>query len=616
MYPGPRSARTPLTVLALVGAVLALLLGGAGAASAHASLTGSDPADGSVVKTAPEQVTLTFTEGVGFPDGALRVLSPDNERVNPRTAEHANGKANTARVALAGKLPEGTYTVAWRVVSADSHPISGAFTFSIGKPSETSVVVAPESSDDTAASRLYDAFRYVAYGGLALLIGAAAFVLVCWPAAGARRSVRRLLTAGWATLLAATVALVLLRGPYETGGSLTSALDPSQLSATLTGRSGTALGVRLVLLAGVALFVRKWVAVGDERPVVVGRRVVGGALAVALAVTWAAAEHASAGPQVPLAVPVAVLHLLAMAVWLGGLVTLVAVLRRPAATGAGLPVSAIVRFSAVAFTAVVVLVLTGLYQSWRQVGSWDALSLTSYGRILTFKLFGVIAVLCVAAFSRQWTARLVDHDTQPAGLARPVRVAQAVGGAAADVPAESSGGDADTGSAPEPERNRRGLRRMVTVEAVLGVVVLAITTVLTGTQPSRAEAENAAAAAAQKPPAKVVMVPFDMGTPGGHGTVQITLAPGLVGDNTVQAVVYAADGGLSAVPELRLTLTQKAQRIGPLDAGLKDQGGYWATYDLRMPIAGTWTMNVTVRTTDVDQVTVRRSVEIAKVPGR
>ncbi|MDT9687393.1 copper resistance protein CopC [Streptomyces sp. P9(2023)] len=616
--------------MALVGTVLALLLGGAGSASAHAALSSSDPEDRSVVTTAPNQVTLTFTEAVSFPDGSLRVLSPDNERVNPLPPERPDGKANAARVALPGKLAQGTYTVAWRVVSADSHTISGAFTFSIGKPSETKAVLPSASPDDSAANRLYGLFRYLAYGGLALLIGVAAFTFIC-PAGTAQRPVARLMVTGWTTLTVATVVLLLLRGPYETGRALTSVFDLSLLGDTMTGRTGKALVARLVLLAATAVLLKRMTARSERRQERTPRRelairVVGALLAVGLAVTWAATQHASAGTQVPLAIAVAVLHLLAMAVWLGGLTALVVgMYRLPPADR--LPASDINRFSTVAFTAVAVLLATGVYQSWRQVGSWAALTDTSYGRTLTLKVAAVVLLLWAASFSRRRTARLL-HRPRPALEAVPVpvpervRLAQTVGGPASPdiavggvTTVDSPAPDARAGDANPPgfesDLYWRRLRRSATTEAVLGVVVLAITTVLTGTQPSRAAEGTATAAAAQEPLAKVIMVPFDMGSPNNRGKVLITLAPGRVGENTVEAVVYAADGGISAVPELRLTLTQREDRIGPLDAGLKDRKGYWASYDLRLPMPGVWTMNITVRTTDVDQVTLQKSIRIA-----
>ncbi|WP_106975211.1 copper resistance CopC/CopD family protein [Streptomyces katrae] len=600
------------TVLTLLSALCALLLGGAAPALAHAGLSGSDPAEGAVLNTAPKQVTLTFTESVGFPDGSLRVLSPASDRVNPRPARHAEGRENTAQVELPGNLAQGTYTVAWRVVSADGHPISGAFTFSIGKPSETTAVVAKTSPDDTAASRLYGCFRYVAYSGLALLVGAAAFALVCWPAAGGSRPLRRLVVAGWATLAASTVALLLLRGPYETGGPLSSALDLPLLGRTLTGRPGTALAARLVLLALATVLMR-------QKPVRLGvrpRLVATSALALGLALTWAGAEHASAGIQVPLAIPVAVLHLLAMAVWLGGLITLVTALRHGGPDGCEIPASAVRRFSSLAFAAVVVLVGTGVYQSWRQVGSWTALSTTSYGRTLVLKIAAVVLLLCVAALSRRWTARLTGEGAPAAMELEQVRVPQTVGAPSAPNEAGTGSGKETTATridseppAVDASGYRRRLRRTVGAEAAVGAVVLVISTLLTGTQPSRA-AGTTASTAAQEPAVKVVTVPFDMGTANHQGTVQITLAPGHVGENTVEAVVFTPDGGISSVPELRLALTQRDQGIGPLDSKLRNQQGYWATYDLRLPMAGTWNLDVTIRTTDIDQVTVGTTLRV------
>ncbi|MFF0131753.1 copper resistance CopC/CopD family protein [Streptomyces mirabilis] len=667
MPSAPRRARTPLTALLLVGTVLTFLLGGAGPASAHASLTRSEPADASVLKTAPSQVTLAFTESVSLSDGSLRVLSPKNERVDRGTVTHAAGKADTARVMLSGKLPEGTYTVAWRVVSSDSHPISGAFTFSIGTPSATTATLPTETPDDTAASRLYNFFRYVAYSGLALLIGVAVFLLFCWPGGAGLRPLRKLLLAGWATLFASTAILLVLRGPYETGRGLTAVFDLPLMGGTVTGRAGVALAARLLLLAAAGVFLPLFTAhlhrtadsTWPDAPVAaasqtgtsqtsrvvatdpppgearsgIGTRSLGALITVGLALTWAAAEHASAGIQVPLAIPVAMLHLLAMAVWLGGLVALaLALYRAPADTV--LPAAAVARFSRLAFSAVAVLVATGVYQSWRQVGSWDALSTTEYGKLLTFKVTAVVLVLTAAAFSRSWTAQLSDKPQQAeSSVAAPQRlpVAQRVGAGGSSDSDTVEGTDsvgppsprdpADSpallpGSPSATDQHWRGLRRSVAAEVVLGVVVLAITTMLTGTQPSRAAAESAAAAAvAQQPPAKVVMVPFDLGTPNGHGTVQITFAPGQVGDTTVEAVVYGPDAGISTVPELRLTLTQHAQKIGPLNAGLADRKGYWAADRLRIPLPGTWTLNVTVRVTEIDQVTVSKAMTIQPPPN-
>jgi copper transport protein len=131
------------------------------------------------------------------------------------------------------------------------------------------------------------------------------------------------------------------------------------------------------------------------RPVVhpiVRRLVLAGVVlsTVALLVTWSLAGHAAGGMQPPLAVSADLLHLFAMALWLGGLAMLNVSLRaadRVADLAAVLP-----RFSQVAFSCVVVLVLSGSYQAWREDGSIAALTGTTFGKLLLVKIAGVIVL--------------------------------------------------------------------------------------------------------------------------------------------------------------------------------------------------------------------------------
>ena len=575
----------------MLGALLVLLvLGGAGPASAHAALKSTDPEDGTVLRSAPRSITLTFTESVGLLDDSFRVLDPHNRRVDIGEAQHAEGRSDTASVTLPAKLPKGTYVVAWRVVSADSHPVGGAFTFSVGKASATVATVSTGPVENPATASLYNIARYLAYLAAALLIGTAAFVALCRPTD--RGPLHKPLVVGWWTLLGATLALLALRAPYENGTGPATALDASAFTRTLAGRPGLALLARLALLLIAAVFavqLRKrdaW-----PRPLLAA----GAALGVALAFTWAASEHASAGIQVPLAMASAVLHLLAMAVWLGGLTALLILLHRTE-----LPPAVVARFSRIAFASVTVLVVTGVYQSWRGLGSWSALTGTTYGRLLLVKVAAVVLLLTAAGLSRRWTAQLVTADAETAVRER---VPEPVGGPpapAVEEPAAPAAGDA----------GRRSLRRSVLAEVAVGVVVLVLTTVLSSTLPGRAAAEaaQAPATAGGLAAASVTTIPFEVGR--ARGKVQITLDPGRVGDNTVQAVVFGPDGGIVTVPELRLSLSLPAQQIGPLDARLTDQGGYWGTSSLTVPIAGTWTMKATVRTSEIDQVSVTKSVRI------
>ncbi|MFF9021568.1 copper resistance CopC/CopD family protein [Streptomyces eurythermus] len=567
--PAPASLRLPV-LLVLPVLLLGLLLAAAAPASAHTVLRAADPADGTVLRTAPRHVTLRFSESVGLPADSFRVYDPGNHRVRTAPADHAPGRSDTARVTLPARLAPGTYTVAWRVVSADSHPVSGALTFSVGE--RTAAPPAPPPAEDPATTALYTVARHLAYLSLALLLGAAAFVAYCRPPTAAHLRAPALAAAG--TLLAATAAGYLLRAPYEQGTSPATALTASALARTATTRPGLLLlariGLLLLVAAGAALLRRRRVRLPRRTTLAVGA-----VLAVALSLTWPASGHAAAGTQVPVAIVSATLHLLAMAAWLGGLAALLWTLRRVPAPD-GLPASVPARFSRLATASVTVLVLTGAYQSWRGLGSWQALTSTAYGRTLLAKLAAVAVLLLAAACSRAWTTRLTKAPTVP---------------------------------------HPRALRRSVLAEAAVATVVLALTTLLTGTAPGRAATESAQTGTAPEtgiPAASVTTLPFDTGAPGGHGKVQITLNPGRVGQNSVQAVVYGPDGGLSAVPELRVTLTLPDRRVGPLDTRVTDRGGYWATDAFTLPLSGTWTLKATVRVSALDQVTVSAPVRVAR----
>jgi copper transport protein len=587
-----------------VAGVLLFLLGTAVPASAHAALRGTDPADGTLLKAAPRQLTLTYTESVGLLDDSFRLYDPHNRRVRTGLPDHAPDHPDTVRVPLtAAKLGKGTYTLAWRVVSADSHPVSGALTFSVGTRTATTPVADPDTAGNGVTTGLYDIARYLAYLSVALLLGTAAFVAYCRPPHTDR--LRRPVRVAWWTRVASSGALILLRAPYEEGASPLTGLTGSALARTATTRPGELLLARLALLA-LAAGLSAWAGGGRRRPAL-PRPVLpaaGLAISVALSLTWSAAEHASAGIQVPVAITAATLHVLAMSARLGGLTALLVTLAHTP------PPSVVTRFSRLAFASVTVLVVTGVYQSWRGLGSWQALTDTTYGRTLLAKLAAVTLLLTAAAWSRRWTATLA---TTARRAPAPTRVPEPAGGPPLPPPED----DASPRPAPAPALHDR-LRRSVLAEVAVGVVVLVLTTLLTTTVPGRAAAEaasspdTAATAATGIPTALVTTIPFDAGTTGGRGTLQITLDPGRVGTGSVQVIVYGADGGLAAVPELRLTFTLAARKIGPLDTRITDRGGYWAADSFTLPLAGEWTVNATVRVSELDQVTVHKVVRVAR----
>ncbi|MBX9397942.1 copper resistance protein CopC [Streptomyces sp. TRM72054] len=672
----PRVRSLVLLLLAAAG----LLLGGAGPASAHAALTGSDPQQGAVVDKAPAQVSLTFSEAVSLSDDSLQVLDPKGKRADTGGASNVSG--TTYAVKLHSGLPDGTYTVAYQVVSADSHPVSGAYTFSIGAPSSTSVSLTEQTAGGGVVGWLYGFGRYVSYAGFIVLAGGAAFVLACWPRGSGVRAVQRLVVSGWVALTAATLGLLLLRGSYTRSGALGDVFDLDLLGQVLQTKTGAALISRLLLLAAAALFIAVLFGAYDKRDdeekrdLTFGLAVGGGVVAAGIAATWAMAEHASTGLQPGIAMPVDVVHLLAVAAWLGGLsALLVSLYWAPAETP--LQASAVRRFSQVAFGSVIALVLTGLYQSWRQVGSWSALTGTRYGQLLLLKVGLVVLLVGVAWISRRWTGRLADavvaggagkrreRESAKAGArsgaggskgaegskgagagsggAKGVAGSGVSKGAAAGSGASRGSGDskgAGAGSGDskraaqlarqraavdvarqkrerDADPNRYGLRRSVLAEAGVAVVLLAVTTALTSTEPGRtveeAEAAAASSSSAASSAAGVVTLDmaFDTGGTDGKGVVRVDIDPARVGGNDMHVYVQRPNGRAFDIPEVKVAFTLESKKLGPLPVTPDHiTTGHWSASGVQIPMAGEWKIAVTVRTSDIDQVTVSKNAQI------
>lgn len=112
--------------LAALAAAAGLVVLPATAASAHDSLQSTTPTDGAGVTTAPTAVVLTFDQPALALGTALVVTAPDGTNVDDGAARLVN---STVQQPIAGTLPAGTYTVEWRVTSADGHPVSGSFHF-------------------------------------------------------------------------------------------------------------------------------------------------------------------------------------------------------------------------------------------------------------------------------------------------------------------------------------------------------------------------------------------------------------------------------------------------------------------------------------------------------
>ena len=130
-------------------AAVALLLGPVGSAAAHDVLAGTTPAQDTTVDTAPAAVSLEFSDAPQSLGTDVVVTGPDGRAVSDGVPVIA-GSAVTQQ--LAGGLPAGTYTVDWRVTSADGHPITGSFAFEVARDAPAAAPVGGAAASSDASS--------------------------------------------------------------------------------------------------------------------------------------------------------------------------------------------------------------------------------------------------------------------------------------------------------------------------------------------------------------------------------------------------------------------------------------------------------------------------------
>ncbi|MEV0839819.1 copper resistance protein CopC [Actinocatenispora sera] len=398
----PRSARRRALglLLAAVVAALAVLLP-AVPASAHAVLLRTDPGSGSIVQDTPTSVTLTFNEPVKLVPADIGVVAPTGAKVGGTPKLTHDG--TVLSIPLSERLPKGTFLVTYRIISADSHPVAGGFSFSIGAPSKT----APAATGGTGAAEqpvvgvAMPVVRYLGYAGMALAVGAALVLISLWPRRLPRRGPARVMGLGVLLVAVSTLAEGYLQVPYSTGGSLTS-VGYHDLVQIMNSRFGWAHLARLILLAA-AVPLLSVIGAARRNRLGTGERIALAVMAALAVFTWGYGGHPSTSPVPWLTVLSDAVHLGAIGAWLGGLVMLVCFLlprATPRELAAVLPV-----WSRWATIAVSVLAAAGILQACLQLGTPAALVQTLYGQLIIVKVVAFAAILAVASYSRSASRR-------------------------------------------------------------------------------------------------------------------------------------------------------------------------------------------------------------------
>jgi copper transport protein len=581
---------------------------------AHAELVRSKPTDGAALDRPPERVQLFFSEPIEREFFALEVYNQNRVRVDQRDARIPPDNVAALEASL-GTLGLGTYTVVWRVLSIDGHVVRGTFAFSVGAAAPGATPLLNIAASGTPLA-LGATVRWWTFLAAFILVGGLGFLpLILEPAlhaAGvadprpAQRATRRLLWLAWPAvvlLFGLSLGALLLQAADATGLPLAEVFSGRAITRLLTStKYGLLWLVRMGFLLGLLAVVA---VLSAERRLGRWFYWIGLGFGAGLLLTISASGHASAVPrQTALAIAADWVHLIAGAIWVGGLIQLGLAL--PAALDVlktlerrVLLARVIRRFSGLASLSVAVLVVTGTYAGLIHIPSWQALLDTVYGATLSGKLLLFIPLLMLGAinllivgprFVRAAHATLearqrLSHQEVPSPIAaskqrtkantrqpwsqRVSKQAQAVRTAWAQ------------GAAIDNAITVRRFRIIVLGEIGLAILILAVTGILAGEPP-------ATSATADQP--------FRQTQRTGNLNVTLAVTPNQVGTNRLEVAVTDREGRPVVAERVMLRLEHQEMDMGqrevPMQAARPGQyqvsGGF-------LSMAGRWQAEVRIQ---------------------
>ena len=393
----------------LCALVLVILPIFASTSYAHAVIANSEPAANAQLGEAPAEIRIWFTEPLEPTYSTIQVRDSMGVLVDAPPSQVDAADDHQLALTL-GELPEGVYTVVWRnVSSADGHQSAGSFPFSIGAASATTAVASVTSVNLKPFDLLA---RWVNFWALAVAIGSIAFIVFVWqpatrsfPGSFARGTPQALWVVVWigwlvagiggSLLLVNQTAILLNEAPGNVLvlGKLVDVINSTRFGLLWLMRMGLWVVMGLLLLAARRSGMVAWLAT---------------ACGLLMLLPVSLHSHAAVSNDVALSVFSDWVHLAMTSLWVGGLVQflvaipVVARLARPVAPKLGQMVA---HFSNFARAAVVGLIVTGVYATWHQVNTVEALTTTFYGQLLSIKLVLALLLVAIAGVNLLWTQR-------------------------------------------------------------------------------------------------------------------------------------------------------------------------------------------------------------------
>jgi copper transport protein len=513
--------------------------------SAHAYIIKSSPSENEILIHPPQRVSIQFDETIQPGFNSIQVFDSKGQQVDKKNGRIDPNNVSIIETDLNGNLPNGIYSIKWKVVSSDGHPVEGVIPFQIGNGNnnQSSHMIVQKSKGYTPHLDLI-IIRWLQYISNACYVGILFFYLfVLQKELGQDKWVKNifsvLLIYSFTAICLSIILSFPLQATIESGLSWSKVLNIQTLGDLLRispfGKTWlTQIIMMLIFWLPTFLLCKNpfnkkiwvWICL---------------TFGIGMLKTKTFTSHAASSKNEVLSIGMDLFHLLSASIWIGSLIALIALipLSKKAETKK-FYIETIRRFSKWGIILVLVLTVTGVYGSLLYIPNFRSLLFTDYGKALSSKIILFVIMIAFAAFNFLKGKR----------------------------------------------SSERGLNRSLWGELITGMVVLVLSVILT----------NLPTAMASPGPIKETSTVE-------HGNrITFEATPNVFGKNTFEVTLKDSNGQLiKNIEQITLTFQSLDMPMGDDTITLtKIKEGKYESKGMNFNMAGRWKVKVHVLTKDLE----------------
>lgn len=514
-------------------------------ASAHAYITKSIPAENQIFKNSPQRIQIQFDESVQSAFHSLQVLDELGNRVDLRNGNINKQNHSILEGSLKPNLPDGNYHIVWKVISSDGHSVNGVIPFGVGKVDSKSTISSKPTQSLSNANVM--GTYLIEYISLLLFVGLLFFSLFVYKIDKNNRTVAFKKTKGlllffYFGLLFSVLISLFVETKNYTNGTWPAVFHKNLLMETINNtKFGSVWVIQLLLL--IVLANSLYMAYRKEQKNSFYWWLSALFIGIFLLLAKAFIGHASMqNDRLPILFDF--IHLLAVSIWLGGLIGISYLLPKIKKEQENTENywKTVQRYSISATISVALLLATGIYASLKYIPNFYSLLHTTYGKVLCGKIFLFLVMLLL-------------------GLIHLIK----------------------------GKRSKNGLGKSVWFELSIGIIVLALSSILTN-------------------------LPTAMESPGPYSdikqnkgySISLNATPNIVGKNTFKIKIKDKNHhNATSIQQVTLTFTNTDMNMGSNTTQVKKaSSGVYETQGFYTNMAGHWKVKVHILTNSLDSVDV------------